>query len=62
LSPGFLALYSEKFNFLILLKFDKDTSFNLKGLLFVLSSIIDSFYFRLVGSTLETSFSPDGRI
>jgi hypothetical protein len=62
LSLGFLASYSEKFNFLILLKFDEDTSFNLKVLLIELISEIKSFYFHVVGSTLKTTFSLDAKV
>jgi hypothetical protein len=62
LSPSFFASYSGKFNFLILLKFDMDTSFKPKALFIVLSLGIDSFHFHVAGNTLETAFSPDARV
>jgi hypothetical protein len=62
LSLGFLASYSGKLNFQILLKFDNDKSFKPKLLLTVLSSKMDSFHFHVASSTFETIFLPDVRV
>ena len=57
-----LASYSNKFNFLILLKFDVETSCKPKALCTMLSFGMDSFHFHVACSTFEITFSPIGRI
>jgi hypothetical protein len=58
----FFASYSGKFNFLILFKFDTETSFKPKVLFTVLSSRMDYFHFHGAGSTFETTFLPNTRV